>query len=1245
MRINNYNRDTNVVANDKWIGSDFNNNGETKNFTPTNLAAYYNHNQVIDSPYLKFTYQTLLPGEVRAEGTISFVSEIGPSVSFSSINTFLVSNKSLKGNTISQYLNFLNGGKIILSNGENINDFGFYKISNIQSYIPDPNFFTVTLQFISGNGSMLEDKDYIVSLLVDSQTVNSVVTRTSSLTNDGENGINPFISALALTPYLLSSTAASTYFPKPTGTTSQYLRGDGSLATFPSITTQTLNQVLTAGNASLLDAKIGSLYLYDQTEFDYGRLSLNDSDFSFSDVFGQAIGMNRSAIRFSGLLGGFSGTIELPIVTANRTYTLPNASGTIALISDIPSLNGYVPYTGATSSVNIGVNSIIADNGVNNTEMSPSYFGVQNAASTTYGLLEFNQLTLVNPTSSMAMTAAGITFPNASVQVTAFPPTGGIASQYIKGDGTLATFPTIPSVTPSALTKVDDTNVTLTLGGTPSTALLQGVSLTLGWAGTLADIRIASASNWNTAYTNRIVSLTTTGSSGSASLISNALNIPTYTLSGLGGVPTSRTLTINGTAYDFSADRSWTVGTITSVSATGPITSSGGTTPTISTSMATNKLIGRSTAGTGVMEEITIGTGLTLSAGTLSATATGGGIPHATAGGTDTYTATVTGVTSYADGDAYLIRFTNGNTTVCTLNINALGAIPLYRNNDGQLIGGDIISNGEMLCVYNSTTNIFQCIGTAPNTLLSYVTNADSVTLTKGMAVYAFGGTGDRMTVKRASNNGDSTSAQTVGLVLSTSIAVNQRGIIVMQGLLDGLSILPTSTFADGDPVYLGSTAGSITKIKPYAPNHLVYLGVVTTASPGASGRMYVRVQNGYELDELHNVQAQSPSLKDTLWYDNTVTPAQWKTASISTILGYTPFNLPSLTSGSVLFSNGTTIAQDNANFFWDDTNNRLGLGTSAPTNSLTIQDSSYSQIVLKSSANSEGISSFLGGNLASFDTIYGFGRYQYGALTMIPSYGFLTYLGYEVLTGNITTGYIPRKAPIGVENSLIYDNGTNVGIGTTSPSGKLHINGSMYLQNSTTGIESITFSNGPQIESNGPSSYFKSGNVYTETTSIGNVGINNSAPDDSAMLDVTSTEKGFLPPRMTTSQRNLIAFPATGLIVYDTILLSLYQYNGTAWTAVGGGGGGSNPVKLTSQTLAVGSWTLSGGYYTYAFSNVNIDTTCDVSVTPQNASYLTAYNAQVLPFVGVAAGVATFYSQFPPQANMVVDIVITQTT
>lgn len=259
----------------------------------------------------------------------------------------------------------------------------------------------------------------------------------------------------------------------------------------------------------------------------------------------------------------------------------------------------------------------------------------------------------------------------------------------------------------------------------------------------------------------------------------------------------------------------------------------------------------------------------------------GGGIPHATASGTDTYTATITGVAAYADGDAYLIRFTNGNTTGATLNINSLGAKTLYRNNDGALIGGDIINGGEMLCIYNTSLNGFQCIGTAPNSLFAYITNADSVTLTKGMPVYAFSGTGDRMTVKRANNSADATSAQTVGLVLSTSIAANQKGLIMMQGLLDGLSILPTSTWADGDPVYLGATAGTITNVKPYAPNHLVYLGVVTTASNGSAGRMYVRVQNGYELSEIHDVDliTNAPTNNQALTYETST--SLWKNKTI----------------------------------------------------------------------------------------------------------------------------------------------------------------------------------------------------------------------------------------------------------------------------------------------------------------------------------------------------------------------------
>lgn len=293
------------------------------------------------------------------------------------------------------------------------------------------------------------------------------------------------------------------------------------------------------------------------------------------------------------------------------------------------------------------------------------------------------------------------------------------------------------------------------------------------------------------------------------------------------------------------------------------------------------------------------------------------GIPHGTTSGTDTYTTTISGVTSLSDGDAFLIRFATGNTTSCTLNINSLGAKDLYRNNDGALIGGDIIDGAEMLCIYNSSTNRFQVIGTAPNTLLAYVTNAESTTINKGQAVYAFGGTGDRLKVKLAYNTSDATSAQTVGIVLSTSIAANQKGLIIINGQLDGLSLFPTSTWADGDAVYLGATAGSVTKTKPVAPNHLVYLGFVTTANNGSAGRMYVRVQNGYEMDELHNVSAVSPNNDDILKY-NTAT-SLWETSNAlstkqDTITGAaTTIVSSNLTASRVLVSDGSGKVAANA--------------------------------------------------------------------------------------------------------------------------------------------------------------------------------------------------------------------------------------------------------------------------------------------------------------------------------------------
>lgn len=131
----------------------------------------------------------------------------------------------------------------------------------------------------------------------------------------------------------------------------------------------------------------------------------------------------------------------------------------------------------------------------------------------------------------------------------------------------------------------------------------------------------------------------------------------------------------------------------------------------------------------------------------------------------------------------------------------------------------------------------------------TYVRNADNVTLNVGTVVYLFGAAGDHATVKRADNDSDATSSKTVGVVASASIPQNEHGVVVTRGYVDGINL--SSGYAPGDILWLAEDGG-FTKVKPVAPEHLVFIGVVVRATN--NGIIYVAVQNGYELDELHDV-------------------------------------------------------------------------------------------------------------------------------------------------------------------------------------------------------------------------------------------------------------------------------------------------------------------------------------------------------------------------------------------------------
>lgn len=156
--------------------------------------------------------------------------------------------------------------------------------------------------------------------------------------------------------------------------------------------------------------------------------------------------------------------------------------------------------------------------------------------------------------------------------------------------------------------------------------------------------------------------------------------------------------------------------------------------------------------------------------------------------------------------------------------------------------------------------------------------------LSIGQAVYvsgSTGGSGTNMIVSKASNSAESTSSKTIGLI-AQNLNTNEFGFVITEGLLEGVN---THGAVAGDPVWLGTNGNLLFGLanKPSAPAHMVYLGVVTRAQTN-NGEIFVHVQNGFEIKELHDVSALSPQTGDTLIY-NSVSHL-WETGSIKDEVG-----------------------------------------------------------------------------------------------------------------------------------------------------------------------------------------------------------------------------------------------------------------------------------------------------------------------------------------------------------------------
>ena len=305
------------------------------------------------------------------------------------------------------------------------------------------------------------------------------------------------------------------------------------------------------------------------------------------------------------------------------------------------------------------------------------------------------------------------------------------------------------------------------------------------------------------------------------------------------------------------------------------ITNGGGTSQSVLDTLASlqtqiNNLIPSQTGNSGKY--------LTTNGSALSWASVAGGLSYQGTWNASTNTPTLTSSTG-TNGYYYVVA-TAGSTNLDGITSWAIGDWLLFNGTVWQKIDQSetlqtVTSTDTSVTVTTTGTNADLAVYSSPR-LIAQVRNETGATLTKGTVVYINGASGNKATVTKALATGDSTSAQTFGLILA-DISTNNNGYAILAGDIAGLD---TSAFTAGQQLYLSSTtAGAYTSTKQYAPNHLVYVGVVTRSHVN-QGSIEVRIQNGYEMDELHNVSAQSPSNgqvliyneSTSLWEKNTLT-------------------------------------------------------------------------------------------------------------------------------------------------------------------------------------------------------------------------------------------------------------------------------------------------------------------------------------------------------------------------------------